>query len=309
MTGLIDGAMSVAEAAELLHVTEKQVQHLGRQGALTYLARGLVDAGSVRALHVARQGQHTRSWSSRTAWAAVALLSQRDAEWLGQAPASRLRSRLRDIDSPRLVSATRSRAEVTRFAGHEAVARRLDREAGTWARRALPQLVAPRHAGHTDWYVDARRMDHLVERYGLLPDIRGQYTFPPGRDRRRRDIRPRRRPGAIRRLDRAGRCVGRGPTGTGSRDPPPGRRVGGVPPRWLSSVGSTGHPSSSSPRWLAAPMAQRRGDSRGIALQPVDRGRRADDPAAHRAPRTGRRQGDQRRRHRAAHRDFARRAR
>jgi hypothetical protein len=177
MTGLIDGAMSVAEAAELLHVTEKQVQHLGRQGALTYLARGLVDAGSVRALHVARQGQHTRSWSSRTAWAAVALLSQRDAQWLGQAQASRLRSRLRDIDSPRLVSATRSRAEVTRFAGHEAVARRLDREAGTWARRALPQLVAPGHAGHTDWYVDARRMDHLVERYGLLPDIRGQYTF------------------------------------------------------------------------------------------------------------------------------------
>lgn len=173
----IEGAMSVVDAAKLLHVTDKQVQHLGRIGDLAYVARGLLDSGSVQALHDRRQGRHTRGWSSRTAWAATALLSQSDAAWLGQAQVSRLKSRLRDIDSAHLVSATRNRARVGRFAGHQAVARRLDREAGAWARRALPQLVSPGHVEEGDWYVDGRHVAHLIERYGLVPDIGGPYTL------------------------------------------------------------------------------------------------------------------------------------
>lgn len=177
MTVSVDGAMSVAEAAKLLLVTDKQIQHLGRVGDLAYVARGLLDAGSVRALHAMRRGQHTRGWSSRTAWAAASLLAQRDAAWLGQAQASRLKSRLRSIDATHLVSATRNRAKVLPYTGHEATAGRLDREAGVWASRALPQLVAPGHAEHTDWYVDACQVDQLTERYGLMPDLRGQYTL------------------------------------------------------------------------------------------------------------------------------------
>ena len=169
--------MSVAEAAKLLDVTDKQVQHLGRIGDLAYVARGLLDTGSVQALHDRRQGRHTRGWSSRTAWAATALLSERDAAWLGQAQVSRLRSRLRHIDSAHLVSATRNRAKVRQFAGHQAVASRLDREAGVWARRALPQLVAPGHVEDGDWYVDGHDVVKLIERYGLVPDVGGQYTL------------------------------------------------------------------------------------------------------------------------------------
>lgn len=169
--------MTVPTAARLLGVTEKHVQQLGRHGDVTYLARGLLDATSVRALHAVRQGRHTRAWSSHTAWAAIALLSGHDAHWLGQAQTSRLRSRLRDIDAPALAAATRNHALVTRFTGHDAAASRLAHEPNTVRRRALPGLSRQRPDAETDWYVDTRDQDHLVRTYGLRPDTRGTFVL------------------------------------------------------------------------------------------------------------------------------------
>jgi hypothetical protein len=173
----VEDAMSVRVAAQLLGVTEKQVQHLGRRGEVLYVARGLLDGASVRTFQAVRQGKHTRGWSGRTAWAAIALLSGREADWLGQGQVSRLRSRLRDIDSAGLVAATRNRALVGRFAGHQAAAGRLARESGTVERRALPGLVGQDHYAGTEWYVDARDEDYLVRTYGLRSDARGDFVL------------------------------------------------------------------------------------------------------------------------------------
>lgn len=173
----VKDSMTVREAARLLGVTEKHVQHLGRQGDVTYVARGLLDATSVRALHTVRQGRHTRGWSSHTAWAAIALLSGHDAHWLGQAQTSRLRSRLRGIDAPALAAVTRNHALVTRFTGHDAAAGRLARECRTVRRRALPGLAVQPQDAESDWYVDARDHDHFVRTYGLRADPRGTFVL------------------------------------------------------------------------------------------------------------------------------------
>ena len=169
--------MSVGQAAQLLGVTEKQVQHLGRRGEVRYVARGLLDGASVRAIQAARQGRHTRGWSGRTAWAAIALLSGHDADWLGQGQVSRLRSRLRSIGSDDLVAATRNRALVGRFTGHQSAAGRLAGDSRTVARRALSGLVGQDHHAGTDWYVDARDEDYLVRTYGLRSSARGNFVL------------------------------------------------------------------------------------------------------------------------------------
>lgn len=172
----VEDAVSVREAAQLLGVTKKQVQHLGRRGEVRYVARGLLDGASVRAIQAARQGRHTRGWSGRTAWAAIALLSGRKADWLGQGQVSRLRSRLRAIDSDDLVAATRNRAVVSRFTGHESAVGRIATDSSTIGRRSLPGLVG-RENPETDWYVDARNEDDVVQRYGLRSSSRGDFVL------------------------------------------------------------------------------------------------------------------------------------
>lgn len=173
----VDDAMTVRAAAHFLEVSEKQVQHLGRRGDVRYVARGLVDGASVRHLHARRQGRHTRGWSPRTAWAAIALLSGRNAQWLGQGQVSRLRTRLRVIDSAGLVAATRDRAVIGRFAGHASATNRLSAEPTTVRRRALPGLVGHSRQVEPDWYVDVRDLDRLVRTYSLRPHVRGNLVL------------------------------------------------------------------------------------------------------------------------------------
>ncbi len=173
----MEDALSVREAAQLLGVSEKQVQHLGRRGEVRYLARGLLDGASVRAMRTARQGRHTRGWSERTSWAAIALLSGLDADWLGQGQVSRLRSRLRSIGSDDLVASTRNRAVVGRFNGHQSAAGRIAGDSSTVERRALPGLVGRDHHVETDWYVEARDENHLVRSYGLRSNARGDFVL------------------------------------------------------------------------------------------------------------------------------------
>ncbi len=177
MAVTLDGALAVGAAAQLLGVTEKQVQHLGRRGEVRYVARGLLDGASVRALHASRQGKHTRGWSGRTAWGSVALLSGHDADWLGQAQVSRLRSRLRQINSNDLVAASRNRAVVGRFAGHQVTASRIGGEPSTVERRALPGLVGVDYQAQRDWYVDVRYLHDLVRTYGLLSESSGDFVL------------------------------------------------------------------------------------------------------------------------------------
>ena len=118
--------LTIQETANTLGVSTRHARRLADSGAITRIARGLVDRGSVdRYLQSQRQGR-TRAWAEHTAWGAVAILSGRDAEWLGAAQASRLRLALREIDDAAdLLARIRDRARVHSFEAHRAALPRL----------------------------------------------------------------------------------------------------------------------------------------------------------------------------------------
>lgn len=184
MALLLGESMTVGEAAEVLDVSIKQVQNLGRRGELVYVARGLLDAASVRAYRARRQGRHTRPWSGWTAWAAISLLAGTEPRWLGQPQLSRLRGRLRSMGPADLVAATRARATTRRFAGHEAAVRRLRSDDGVVPGRPLPGLVRTEESDGLVAYVMGDGLGALVDRQGLQEGPWGQIVLhviePPG---------------------------------------------------------------------------------------------------------------------------------
>src|ERR1019366_6189875 len=113
--------MEVRDAARQLGVSDRQLRKLVASGQLVALGRGLVDARSVWH-YQAQQGVHReRTWAEPTAWAALDMLTGGSAEWLGKTQRSRLKARLDGLLASDLLSRTRNRATVHRFAGHRSV--------------------------------------------------------------------------------------------------------------------------------------------------------------------------------------------
>ena len=132
-------------------------RRLAASGAVTRIARGLVDPGSVdHYLQSQRQGR-TRAWAEHTAWGAVALLSGHDPEWLGAVQASRLRSALRDISEvDDLLTRLRDRARVQTYVAHRAALPRLREQIASTDLRLL---------GITD------AVDESIDGYLAQPDL------------------------------------------------------------------------------------------------------------------------------------------
>jgi hypothetical protein len=164
-----------SEAAERLGVSTRQVQHLVARGELRSLARGVVDETSVERLLAVRRGSHTRAWAESTAWAAVALLSGREAGWLGESQRSRLRGRLRGLGAEELVERARERASVSRYVAHRSAGKRLRAElidtSSTAARLGLAATSA------IDGYLAATDLKAVVSRHGLIRDGTGSVTL------------------------------------------------------------------------------------------------------------------------------------
>ena len=118
---MADEFLTIEETANTLGVSARHVRRLADSGAVTRIARGLVDRSSVdRYLASQRQGR-TRAWAEHTAWGAVAIMSGYDAGWLGSVQASRLRSALREIDDvDDLLTRVRDRARVHTYEAHRA---------------------------------------------------------------------------------------------------------------------------------------------------------------------------------------------
>ena len=118
--------LTFEETASALGVSIRHARRLADSGAVNRIARGLVDRDSVdRYLYSQRQGR-TRSWAEHTAWGAVALLSGREAGWLGATQASRLRATLRELDdADDLLTRMRDRARVHTYLAHPAAHSRL----------------------------------------------------------------------------------------------------------------------------------------------------------------------------------------
>ena len=170
-----DEFVGVSEAARLLGVSERRVQQLAISGDLTFTARGLVDRTSLDHHLATRQGTRSRPWSTKTAWAAVALLCGLEVDWLGTVQKSRLRSSLRITDAQAFVSRARNRARVHRYAGHGSTAARLRREIVVV--HLASELGITGDQGQFDGYVATDSLANLVMRHALIEDPHGQYAL------------------------------------------------------------------------------------------------------------------------------------
>lgn len=167
--------LAVSEAAERLGVSTRQVQHLVARGELRSLARGVVDETSVERLLAVRRGSHTRAWAESTAWAAVALLSGREAGWLGESQRSRLRGRLRGLGAEELVERARGRASVTRYVAHRSAGERLRAELVDTTSAAERLGLAATNA--IDGYLATTDLKAAAARHGLIRDDTGSVTL------------------------------------------------------------------------------------------------------------------------------------
>lgn len=167
--------LAVSEAAERLGVSTRQVQHLVARGELRSLARGVVDETSVERLLVVRRGSHTRAWAELTAWAAGALLSGRDAGWLGESQRSRLRGRLRGMGADELVDRARGRARVSRYVAHRSAGERLRAELVDTSVAAGRLGLATTNA--IDGYLATTDLEAVASRHGLIRDDTGSVTL------------------------------------------------------------------------------------------------------------------------------------
>ncbi|WP_182376668.1 hypothetical protein [Nocardioides sp. WS12] len=167
--------LAVSEAAERLGVSTRQIQHLVARGELRSLARGVVDETSVERLLAVRRGSHTRPWAESTAWAAVAVLSGREARWLGESQRSRLRGRLRGLGSEELVERARGRASVSRYVAHRSAGERLRSELVDTSSTVERLGLATTNA--IDGYLATTDVKAVVSRHGLIRDDIGSVTL------------------------------------------------------------------------------------------------------------------------------------
>ena len=168
--------VDVGEAARMLGVTKRHVARLGDQGQIRYLARGLVDRGSVNEYLSEREFSRSRPWSEATAWGAVALLSGIEVDWLGQVQTSRLRGRLRRLatdknGSHEFVGRARVRASVRTYESFGFLVSRMRKDVVVVGRRGLGLSNARKD--RIDGYVSSEVLTKLEKSLGLLRDTRG----------------------------------------------------------------------------------------------------------------------------------------
>lgn len=158
--------LTIEETANTLGVSTRHARRLADYGAVTRVARGLVDRRSVdRYLQSRRQGR-TRAWAEHTTWGAVALLSGHDADWLGTTQASRLRSTLRTItEVDDLLTRMRDRTQVHTYIAHRAALPRLREQIASTNLRLLGITDAVGES--VDGYLADADLSRLVGTLGL----------------------------------------------------------------------------------------------------------------------------------------------
>jgi excisionase family DNA binding protein len=168
--------MTTQQAADRIGVSVRHVQRLVAGGDLVAIGTDRIDAESVAQWMAQRQGRRFRAWEEPTAWAAVALLEDAAAPWLGQAQRSRLRSTLAGVTGVELAARARNRAAVQRYHAHSRAIGHVAREVvASGATRGVGGLTATKD--RLDGYVDRSVAQRLVQRYRLEPDPAGSVTL------------------------------------------------------------------------------------------------------------------------------------
>lgn len=168
--------LSIEETARTLGVSTRHARRLADSGAVSRVARGLIDRDSVdRHLWSRRQGR-TRAWAEHTAWGATALLAGREATWLGATQAARLRHTLRGIvEVDDLLTRMRDRVRVGTWEAHSAARPRLRELVATSNARLLG--IADAVDDSVDGYLGSCDLDDVVRTLSLRSAARGLVTL------------------------------------------------------------------------------------------------------------------------------------
>jgi hypothetical protein len=110
--------LTVADVVDRLGITRASVHDLLRSGQLTASGHAgrvlLIDRSSVERL-AASGTRRGRAWTARTAWAALALLSNQNPTWISASEKSRLKSRLRELDADAVCVLARNKDTTLRY--------------------------------------------------------------------------------------------------------------------------------------------------------------------------------------------------
>lgn len=172
-------------ASGILGVSPREVRRLAAEGRIQgsrYMGRTLVlDAAAVHRLARERR-RPGRPWSERVAWAALNLLSGKEAGWLSSAERTRLMHRLRKTTAEELEHLAMRRARVRRFRGRESALDDLGAHIVPTGGSAVDdtQLRLRGLAGATrrlDGYLPLPELQTLRENFGLIEDPSGNVTL------------------------------------------------------------------------------------------------------------------------------------
>jgi hypothetical protein len=182
--------VTTEEAAATLGVTVQHVRRLIDNGDLVRVARGLVDSTSLDRYQRSGRGGRTRVWAEHTAWAAIALLSGINPDWLGVAQASRLRGLLREISAPGFVARTHRRADIHVYLAHPSALGRISRDLVTtdpmrlglvegvgYNGIPLSGLSERDAAGRLNGYYATENLAWAVRHFALRDDPAGNLTI------------------------------------------------------------------------------------------------------------------------------------
>ncbi|MCW2792125.1 MAG: hypothetical protein JWO76_1223 [Nocardioides sp.] len=168
--------VTTEEAARLLGVSVQHLRRLADAGAVTRLARGVVDRHSIDRYLAANPTSRTRAWAEHTAWGAIAMLAGTYPDWLGPAQASRLRSDLRQIADPGdLIARTRGRAVVRTYTGHRSAIGMLPE------RLVIPDMtilgLTAATGERVDGYLSVSSFEYVTDSFHLREDPDGSVTL------------------------------------------------------------------------------------------------------------------------------------
>jgi excisionase family DNA binding protein len=174
--------LTVAEAAERLGRSKMSIHRLIDSGQLMPAGTAgktiLIEPSSVERLAITgtRRG---RPWTAKTAWAALALLSGQDPNWVSASEKSRLKSRLRTLDANAVCSLARHKDHTIRYrATREAVDRLNDHLIASGASAMRDKSTAETFglsggSGIAEGYVMSGDAQSLANAFGLVEDADG----------------------------------------------------------------------------------------------------------------------------------------
>lgn len=171
--------MTTAEAAERLHVSQRQVQRLIGAGEVparrTAGDAWVLDALAVNALARSRPARG-RPWSTATAWGALWMVSGLDATWVDDRTRSRLSSRLGVMGAEDLVHACRRRSEVRRCRVSESFLDELRADLALSGASAAELFGLTGERSRVEGYCDDAVWASVRSRFRLVDDPRGNAT-------------------------------------------------------------------------------------------------------------------------------------